>query len=471
MIQVPSGELHYQFGGADEALASTSEEFREFMAIDHDRQKLGKQYAEQLESLEDLEKRVRDNFNHSAKIEKNNVEESIRMAIDAQIRAVECEQTRLFGAMDRLQQSSDANAAQLVMQYFRLMKMELEENRKSLYAAALEAKMLKKQARVRRDVMMFSHYLKYETRENIHILGLESESSQFKRCRKAVNDSLSPLLKRLGYVDAKVLAVLKVEHALISTQLQKSAASIDEGKVKGLFCVIPEGALQSFLAFGLHAQPSSVELPALLSRQKAEKGLEMLEEKVDNGLPNLFQTSWIWVDADDEEEEAEDITGGRGTHFAQNQARKGLSSMIGACQPQSKNVTDYDETKTCSYLKFSRSSTPSGLEFLSPEHLEEGFFLALCRVLISKCRTINGALTDWEAKDAAAFGYDCVYSTSTEEYVILKPEFALPEFVMQVQMMPSEELHAQSAPRRSEKERRDKKQEGELTGEKPPWYS
>ena len=73
-----------------------------------------------------------------------------------------------------------------------------------------------------------------------------------------------------------------------------------------------------------------------------------------------------------------------------------------------------------------------------------------------------------EAKDAAAFGYDCVYSTSTEEYVILKPEFALPEFVMQVQMMPSEELHAQSAPRRSEKERRDKKQEGELTGEKPP---
>ena len=68
--------------------------------------------------------------------------------------------------------------------------------------------------------------------------------------------------------------------------------------------------------------------------------------------------------------------------------------MIGACQPQSKNVTDYDETKTCSYLKFSRSSTPSGLEFLSPEHLEEGFFLALCRVLISKCRTINGALTD-----------------------------------------------------------------------------
>ena len=125
-----------------------------------------------------------------------------------------------------------------------------------------------------------------------------------------MNDSLSPLLKRLGYVDAKVLAVLKVEHALISTQLQKSAASIDEGKVKGLFCVIPEGALQSFLAFGLHAQPSSVELPALLSRQKAEKGLEMLEEKVDNGLPNLFQTSWIWVDADDEEEEAEDITGG-----------------------------------------------------------------------------------------------------------------------------------------------------------------
>ena len=127
------------------------------------------------------------------------------MAIDQQIRAVECEQTRLFGAMDRLQQSSDAYAAQLVMQYFSLMKMELEENRKSLYAAALEAKMLKKQARVRRDVMMFSHYMKYETKERIRILRLENDSSQFKRCRKAVNDSLSPLLERKGYVDARVL--------------------------------------------------------------------------------------------------------------------------------------------------------------------------------------------------------------------------------------------------------------------------
>lgn len=466
MINVPSGELHYQFGGADKALASTTEEFREFMAIDLDREKLGEQYAEQLESLEVLEKLVKENMTHAAEIEKKNVEDSIRMAIDAQIRALKCERTRLFGAMDRLQESSDANAAQLVIQYFSLMKAELEENRKSLYAAALEAKMLKKQARVRRDVMMFSHYLKYETKERIKIIGLENESSQFKRCRKAVNDSLSPLLKRHGYDDAKVLAVLKIEHALISTQLQQSAARIDEGKVKGLFCIIPEGALQAFMAFGLHAQASSLELPALYSRQRAAHGLEMMRKKVDSGLPNLFQISWIWAGVDDDEGETEDITGGRGAHFAENQAREGLSAMLGACTPPVHGAADYDEAKTCSYLKFSRSSTPSGMDVLSKEHLEEGCFLALCRVLISKCRTINGPVTDAEARDAARADYDCVYSSSAEEYILLKPHFALPEFVMQVQMGPSREPHAQSASRRSANERKEKGQETDESEEK-----
>ncbi len=479
MLNVPSGELHYQLGGADEALGSTSEEFRDFLAIDLNKDKLEDQYREQLESLEDLEKRVRKNLTHAAKLEKKNVEESIHMAIDAQVHALECERTRLFGAMDRLQQSSDANAAQVVIQYFNLMKTELEENRKLLYAAALEAEMLKKQARVRRDVMMFSHYLKYETKDRVKVMSLESESSQFKRCRKAVNDSLGPLLKRSGYVDAKVLAVLKIEHALISAQLQKSAASIDEGKVKGLFCVIPEGALQSFVAFGLHAQASSHELPALYTRQEAARAQMMMKDKVNSGLSNLFQISWIWAQADDDEEEAEDITGGRGAHYAENQARKSLTAIQGACTPPITKATEYDEAKTCSYLKFSRSSTPSGLEVLSPEHLEQGCFLALCRVLISKCRTVNGPITDWEARDAAELDYDCVYSTSTEEYVLLKPEFALPEFVMHVEMVPPDEPHTQSASMRSVNEHKEKKREanqsrksallGHLEGEEKTW--
>ena len=68
MINVPSGELHYQLGGADEALGSTSEEFRDFLAIDTDRAKLEEQYRAQLESLDDLEKRVWKNLTHAAKL-------------------------------------------------------------------------------------------------------------------------------------------------------------------------------------------------------------------------------------------------------------------------------------------------------------------------------------------------------------------------------------------------------------------
>jgi hypothetical protein len=41
--------------------------------------------------------------------------------------------------------------------------------------------------------------------------------------------------------------------------------------------------------------------------------------------------------------------------------------------------------------------------------MEEGCFIALCRVLISKCRSVAGEVTDRDAKEAVQMGYDCVY--------------------------------------------------------------
>ena len=65
------------------------------------------------------------------------------------------------------------------------------------------------------------------------------------------------------------------------------------------------------MAFGLHAQASHHELPALHTRQEAVRAQEMMKDKVDKGLPILFR-SLDMGSADDEEEEAEDITGSRG---------------------------------------------------------------------------------------------------------------------------------------------------------------
>lgn len=452
-----SGELYYRSGSANKALASgTSAEFRDFLASDTKSDVQAEMFAYQLDSLKKVKGLATSNFTHAAELEKQLCTNGMECLVKSYLSTMKCKQQRIKAAMERLQTSHDASMMQLTLQYFDVLKKELEENRKSLYASAKEAELLKSQAKVLHDIDLFALYLHYETKRKISVQILESESSQFRRCKKAIKDSVGQNLSKMGYRDTKVLAVLKLEHALISNQLQKSAGSIDEGKVKGLFCAIPKGGLYSFISFGLHAQTSLSSTDS--EEPHSSTGKKRLAMKnVDEGLPNLFQVSWIWAECEDEESSEGDLTGGRGAHYAEKLARDSanvlhshLSSNMDGGGPK-KSRQNYDETRDCSYLKFSRCSTPSGVEMLPRDHMEEGCFIALCRVLISKSRSVAGSITDRDAKEATDMGYDCVYSKATEEYILLKPRYVLPEFVMHVQMTPSNKEQDASKFKKKEK--------------------
>jgi len=388
--------------------------------------------------------------------------DSLTLALESQIDALDCEQQRIMNELLNLQKSSDANLMQLMLQYFNIMKDELIVAKDNLIRHALECNLQKRQAEVLKDMKIFAHYLYLETKGKVSIKSLDSESSQFKRCRKAVQDNVSNVLLDRGYNDVKILHVFKLEHKILSSQLQKAAAIVDDGKVKGLFCVVPKTGLHSMSAFGLHAQAIPTE----------NGPTKVTKSTVDSGIPNLFQVSWIWAELSESEElntqdnnnkDKDDdflnfnsLTVGRGAHYAENLAREGLKAFSPSKVQEEEEVNFNSSSNSSSsssspkddkarkrrtssssrysFQKFSRSSTPSGLTKLSSSDLEEGCFVTLCRVLISKYRTITGTITDSDVMESINLGYDSIYSSSTEEYVLLKPQYVLPEFIMHLQM-------------------------------------
>lgn len=166
------------------------------------------------------------------------------------------------------------------------------------------------------------------------------------------------------------------------------------------------------------------------------------------GVPNLFQVSWLWADQEtesnsiDSENNSENNKGrliaalqGKSHRYAEEMTHKSVEAFDNMREQPIGNKSS--QNPHCSYLKFSRSSTPSGMEMLDNANMEEGCYIALCRVLISKQHTTNELLSDELIAESVSMGFDTIYSKASDEYALLNPRYVLPEFIMQIQMIPS----------------------------------
>lgn len=337
---------------------------------------------------------------------------SIDEAVNVQIGLLDVESSRLLRELRRTQEVSDAHLMHQIRQYFALVKDELSAARLKLNADLTECEVQKRQAKILRDVRIFAHHLYNETRGKIHLSALPRDSAQFKRCKKAVRDNTSKFfMTEMAFQHIKVLAVLKLEHSLISDYLQKIATNMDTGKVKGLFCIVPKGGLHAFCTFGLHTKSHLVGQSS--SAQAAQEA---------TGRNDLFQAQWFHTRG---------ALGRFDTRFpAEKLAKESLAYMN-----RQQSVGDEGSAKL-SEMHFSRNCTLSFLRDLPKRDLEEGVFMALCRVLVSRLRTINSLITAQDVREAQKADYDALYSTVNEEYVLLRPEYILPEFVMLVYFTP-----------------------------------
>lgn len=407
-----SGELCFHAETDLDSIIGTASEFQSFLLTDCNAASQSEHFNFQREKLSKLHyycKRIHsDRTRHNEVSLKHSIDSSVRN----QISSWEAERTRVLMELRKLQQVADTQLMSYIQEYFSIAKHELLSTRHNTDIDSLDCDINKRQAKVLRDIRVFAHHLYHETKGKVIVTALSQDSAQFRRCKKAIKENTSSkFMFESGYQKVKVRAVLKLENSLISNHLQHLATGIDNGKVKGLFCVVPNGGLHALCAYGLHS----------------EYTLDSLSSEM--GFDDLFQPPWFRTS-----QSAVSLIpdSSRDSHFqhtsysAERLAKEGLQFMqqSGACI----NVAN----KKLSLFPFGRLCTLSCLHMLSKKQLAEGVFIALCRVLVSRIRTLNTVISADDVEDAIKAGFDSIYSTANEEYILLKPQFVLPEFVMLV---------------------------------------
>jgi arginine repressor len=120
-----------------------------------------------------------------------------------------------------MQKRFDAEAMQLVLQYYAIIQQEIATSRRKLVQENAERDLLYKQAAVLRDIRLFACHLMVESRGKLSFSMLPPDSQQFARCVKAVMDNVQD-----DHYDARfrnrirVLNVFKLQNTFLSAKLQ-----------------------------------------------------------------------------------------------------------------------------------------------------------------------------------------------------------------------------------------------------------
>jgi hypothetical protein len=158
-----------------------------------------------------------------------------------------------------------------------------------------------------------------------------------------------------------------------------------------------------------------------------------LKETAAVSFENLFQAPWFRGGTDGATVGNQDSL--RNRYSAEAMVLDSLQRLTMQTM-QSSSQTHQGDIKICTtpamQYTFSRQCTLSSLQQFSEKEMEEGVFISLCRVLVSKVRTISTLPTPQDLMDAIEGDFDAVYTTRNDEYVLLKPEFVLPEFAMMI---------------------------------------
>ncbi len=298
---------------------------------------------------------------------------------------------------------TEDNLMRHVLNYYCILLDELNETRYKLANENTENILFRARYKFLRDLKYFSYHLNLETKGKVTLSHLEHDSAQAKRCRKAIKENVN-FARIIGpniYDNIKVIQVFKLDHTLLSSALQSKATAAESGNIKGLFCLVPKSSLYTFCCYGLHPQKYSYS------------DFSDLE----TNFPGLFNCPWFL----------------NSENSFQNNNTCGVARQLSLSNLGFSNI------------KFSRFSTPLcnttastfqnkniDNSLVSENDLEEGLIIALCRVLVCKLRTISSDITESEIQQAINNKNDSIYSTKTEEYVLLNPQCVLPEFLMHV---------------------------------------
>lgn len=227
----------------------------------------------------------------------------------------------------------------------------------------------------------------------------------------------------------------------------------NSGKIKGLFCIIPKGLIYSFCTYGLGIQP----IPFSTDKDKrteSHSNTQIQAEFQSNIDSNVFcNIPWFYypvaMQSDpnsssnskekcvrnmvNEPGYAERMVARSTKYFIENPSECPVARRDKLLRKISKSEKDRDGTarkssvqrvpkEPSSYLRFYRHSSPLNIEQIEPIEERGGYFLALCRVLMSKVKVIpfregvGSHPSEMSDKDIAALekqGYDSIFIQQT----------------------------------------------------------
>ena len=338
------------------------------------------------------------------KLENNLLSRCLKICTKKRLNEAKSLYSRKKNEISRKLKLIEHNLMRHILDYYCILLDELNETRYKLANENTENLLLRARYKFLRDLKYFSYHLNLETKGKVTLTILEHDSAQAKRCRKAIKENVN-FARIIGpniYDNIKVIQVFKLDHTLLSSALQSKATTAESGNIKGLFCLVPKSSLYTFCCYGLHSQKYSYS------------DFSNLE----TNFPGLFNCPWFLNSCE---------------NSFQNYNTCGVARQLSLSNLGFSNIKfSRFSTPLCNTTADSLQNKNSDNPLVSENDLEEGLIIALCRVLVCQLRTISSDITDLEIQQAINNKNDSIYSTKTEEYVLLNPQCVLPEFLMHV---------------------------------------
>lgn len=122
-----------------------------------------------------------------------------------------------------LQKDHDDKLMKIVLQYSALLVSELELSRVNLRAEDAMIQALQRQAIVANQMRLFTEYVAVETKGMITIECLRKDNEQYKRCKKAIKDNITPAFLRAGnFQGVRVLNIYHLQNERLAKYLKVS---------------------------------------------------------------------------------------------------------------------------------------------------------------------------------------------------------------------------------------------------------
>ena len=389
----------------------------EFLNLEGDRDSVRKQYDEKLDSIRKSRRLQRNVYSRQIKFERYTSQAILlRRYHELMSKIAQFNQLVIKGSRE-MAQDIDVELMKEVISYFSLIKQESTWAKGRRDDSQLSFHKEANQAKIKKDLLLFSTHLLEESRGSIKLSYMEKDSTQFKRCEKAVLDNVGSDFAG----NMKVLNVLKLEHTFLSSALHKAVNKNSNGKIKGLFAYVSRQNIYSMCTFGLHAQV----LPERRDQNTKKHTISKLKLSVNetlvtvdakgnrkHGTPEIFRPSWFAIEPTARTHNDDD-------------------NCPPHNQPRGYGIARYRaEGRRMYNMRFSKKSVSRSFTFTEGDE-DTGAFLALCRVYVVKLLTIDETFTNRIIEGALDNGYDAIFSTVTGEYSLLNPHHVLPEFVIQ----------------------------------------